>query len=152
MPYHIHSHGIIIYYPAHAIDRINNDSRWHKLERCIISARGGPLPKLTGYAAEKGTFLNIDFRTKGCDIKRPSVQKRVHKGQCQKKKKNEKINKMNQGISRKIRVVDSPLRNLISSSVDINLVRGLHFFLISNLTQISQLLKCFMVSGLKVAY
>ena len=60
-----------------------------------------PLPKLTGCAAEKGTFLNIDFRTKGCDIKRPSVQKSVHKGQCQKKMKNEKINKMNQGISRK---------------------------------------------------
>ena len=35
-----------------------------------------PLPKLTGCAAEKGTFLNTDFRTKGCDIKRPSVQKK----------------------------------------------------------------------------
>ena len=69
-----------------------------------------PLPKLTGCAAEKGTFLNINFRTKGCDIKRPSVQKRVHKGQCQKKMKNEKINKMNQGISWKIRVVDSRFR------------------------------------------
>ena len=73
----------------------------------------------------EGYILNIDFRTKGCNIKRPPVQKRVHKDQCQKKMKNEKINKMNQGISRKIRVVDSKFRtNGCHFDVDHQIPRG----------------------------